>query len=400
MNIEQVSARRLIEQCSDTIRKFEEIYKQTGQKYNIFKVTDIYTDEVKICKVLTDLLNPNGNHYKGDCFLKCFIKTINKKMPSPLRIDTGNAHVKKEYSTDKNRRIDIVIEDRNIFIPIEVKIHAGDQKNQIPHYADFSRFKNKNKNKNVPVIYLTIEGNSPSNASEGEFVPISYKHDILEWLNNCLRDPDVEKAKPVYEVLKQLIASIKLFCGISEDEEMEKEIESLISQSEDSLRAAIAIKQAVESFDQRVRDLFSTKILERLQKCFPEAKWSEGGGWNYIYLPVKDGKYILYINYNWRKMGIEIKTKKNVNLNEKNALHKKMSELTGITGENRKNYAWYSVKFSYPNFPDSFNIDNDLYSYKLYKEYSKNSAKVVNSIVNIINDINNINKPLYHRMPD
>ena len=115
----------LLEQCSTTIKRFDESYKQTGGKYNIFRVTDIFKDEVKTCKVIGDLLNPNGSHYRGDYFLKCFIELINEKISSPLVIDTNNAQVKNEYLTDLNRRIDIVIEDGNIFIPIEVKIYAG-----------------------------------------------------------------------------------------------------------------------------------------------------------------------------------------------------------------------------------------------------------------------------------
>jgi len=162
-NLIQKSA-TLIEHCSDTIKKFEEFYSQSGQKYNIFKIADINTDEVKTCKVLTDLLNVNGKHCKGDLFLRQFIEIVNKETQSPFVVDTKKARVKNEYSTDIGRRIDIVIEDGNIFIPIEVKIFAGDQDKQVSHYAEFSRLKNKNKN--VPVIYLTKAILLPTQAKE------------------------------------------------------------------------------------------------------------------------------------------------------------------------------------------------------------------------------------------
>jgi hypothetical protein len=382
----------LLEQCSTTIKRFNESYKQTGGKYNIFKVTGISTDEVKTCKIIGDLLNPKGDHYKGDCFLKYFIDIINEKMPSPLILDTNNAQVKNEYLTDLNRRIDIVIEDGNIFLPIEVKIFAGDQEKQVSHYAEFSRIKNKNKN--VPVIYLTIEGNPPSNANEGEYIPISFRNHILKWLNKCLRNADVEQAKPVFEVLKQLIASIKSMCGISEDEKMEKAIQGLITQSEDNVNAALAIKQAVDSLlseaNKSAWELFSTKIISQIQKTFPDAccDVDEGDNWYYLFIPIKNGKYLFGLNYDWCKIYIQVdESNKNLNPNEINALHKKMTELTGKPSKDWKDFIWANDKYSYPRFS---NIEPELYFYKLHKDYLENTTEVVNMILSIANELNKV----------
>ena len=383
------TAAALLEHCSGTVKEFEKNYIQTGQKYNIFKITGLYKDEVKICKVLADLLDPHGSHYKGDYFLLRFIETINEKMPSPLIVSTKNARVRTQYSTDNNRFIDIAIEDGNIFIPIEVKINAGDQENQVSDYYKFSC--KKNKNKNIPVVYLTIDGKSPSDAKENEFAAVSFKHDILKWLNNCLKNPEVEEAKPVFEVLKQLILSVKLICGILEDEKMEKAIVSLVAQSEDSIKAAIAIKQAVESFDNLMWELFKTKILDSLKKHIPDAEYLEGSGWCYINLPIKNknGQYALQINYDWVKMCVQISgTIKSAKQSEKNALNKIMTELTGTDGEIWDNsYVWGTEKFSYPPFSDIDDVD--LYCYKLYKEYSENTTEAVNTILKFVNALNN-----------
>jgi len=379
----------LLEHCSGTIKKFEEFYSQSGQKYNIFKIADINNDEVKTCKVLTDLLSVNGKHCKGDLFLRQFIEIVNKETQSPFVVDTKKARVKNEYSTDIGRRIDIVIEDGNIFIPIEVKIFAGDQDKQVSHYAEFSRLRNKNKN--IPVIYLTIEGHPPSNASKGEYITISWKEHILKWLNICLRNTEVEKSKPVFEVLKQLILSIKSFCGVSEDEKMENAIQSLVTQSDDNLKAAMAVKHAVDALiieaDDNSWKLFSTKILSQIQKTVPDAECPEPiEDWYYMNIPIRNGRYYFELNYNWGKLCIQ-RSESNTkgDLKEERALHKKMTDLTGIPSKDWEGFIWVSDKFTYPRF---LNIEPELYSYELNKEYSGNMTEVVKLILNYINELN------------
>ena len=380
----------ILEQCSSTIKRFDESYKQTGEKYNIFKVTNIFTDEVKICKVIGDLLNPKGSHYKGDYFLKYFIETINKKTSVPFAFNLNNVQVKNEYPTDINRRIDIVIEDGSTFLPIEVKIYAGDQENQVSHYAEFSRLKNRGKN--IPVLYLTIEGKEPSNAKTGEYIPISFKNDILKWLNNCLRNNEIEKAIPVFEILKQLIASIKSFCGFSEDDKMEKAILELVTQSEDNIKAAMAITKAFESLlfeiDDNSWELFSTKMLSQIQKAVPDAESNVDDGWHYINIPIRNGRYYFELNYNWDKLCIQRSdSNKKGDLKEEKALHNKLTELTGMPGKDSDGFIWYSDKYTYPPF---VNIEPDLYFYRLNKEYLENTTEVVNLILNFVNELNKV----------
>ena len=61
--------------------------------------------------------------------------------------------VTTEYAIDENRRIDIVLDDGNIFIPIEVKIYAGEQEQQLADYAAFSRRMNTGVGF-IPVIFF------------------------------------------------------------------------------------------------------------------------------------------------------------------------------------------------------------------------------------------------------
>ena len=375
----------LLEQCSAVLKGFENNDVQTGRKYNIFKITYINEKEVIMCRVLADLLNPKGRHYRGDTYLKYFVEIINEKLKTPLGLDTKNARVSTEYSTDTKRRIDIVIEDGKIFIPIEVKIYAGDQENQVPDYAKFSSLKNVNRN--IPVLYLTINGKNPNNANANEYINISFETDILKWLNKCLKNSDTEKTVPIREILKQLIEAIKSICGKSEDENMKNAINQLIIKSDDNIKAAIAIYEAIESLDDQTYDSFKNKVLVQLQKIIADASWKEDG-WSQIIVPIKNNKYTLAINYNWWEIGIWIDENiKNNDTKEINSLFKKMDELTGVKGnEWEDGCIWGSDEVVHPGLS---NVEEELYPYKLYKQYTENTADVVNTIVKMVNELNN-----------
>jgi len=376
----------MLEQCSKIIKDFEANYIHTGQKYNIFKAAGICENERIICRIIADLLNPEGDHYKGCAFLNLFIEVINEKLIEPLAVNTENTRVYTEYGTDLNRRIDIVIEDENVFIPIEVKVNARDQENQISHYAGFSR--KKNKKNYIPVFYLTIDRNDPENAKKDEYIPISFKNEILKWLNKCVKINDVEYAKPVFEILKQFTGSIKSLYGISGDEKMEKAIEQIIFQSEDSVNAAINIRNSLDLLDDQVSEIFKDKILQQLKKHIPNAKWmldSNGSKWNYIDMPFKNGKYLFAVSCNWQ---ITVWSENKISKAFDKSVYEKMTALTNAVDEKwDDNYVWASSKVPYLGNPG---LNEYLFMYRLYKQYSEHTSEVVDSIIKIYNELNNI----------
>jgi hypothetical protein len=95
--------KHFLKQCLDIQKKFQETDKETGQAYNIFKITGIYYKEVIMCRVIANLLNPKGSHHKGDIYLKLFIDTLPEDpcFNDYRKLDTEKAHVGKEYHTDR-----------------------------------------------------------------------------------------------------------------------------------------------------------------------------------------------------------------------------------------------------------------------------------------------------------
>ncbi|MDR1352810.1 MAG: PD-(D/E)XK nuclease family protein [Treponema sp.] len=325
------TAGQLLADVSGIIKEYEAKWQKTGEKYNIFKVADIAHKEVIMCRVLADLLNPQGKHCQGSRYLRLFWETIAPKLPEKLPLDIEHTKVTAEYVINENRRIDIALKDGKVFVPIEAKIWAGDQPRQVADYFAFA--KTKNKDVHVPVLYLTVDGHEPSDfskagVSKNDYVLLSFKQDILAWLEACARENATEAVVPVRENLKQLIAAIKSLCGKSEDAEMEDAIFKLVTQSDDSVRAALAISGAMD-FDRRALDAFKGPVTELVGKACADTEYLEEEGWYYLNVPIKGGRYWFEMNYLWDKACVQAANAADAAGAEGKALYEKMSELFG-----------------------------------------------------------------------
>lgn len=174
------------------------------------------------------LLNPCGEHYQDDLFLKLFLDSISLKKWFG---DTNNAEVYKEY-----KNIDIYITNNNKHIIIENKIWARDQDRQIERYIEAiakeqslesslessdidsnddmksseiesSESETKQVNKayeNIAVLYLTPDAKDPTQQSLGKweiqgdylinennqvrYKAISYNNEMIDWLDSALNE--------------------------------------------------------------------------------------------------------------------------------------------------------------------------------------------------------------------
>jgi hypothetical protein len=381
------NAARLLDGVTEIIKRYEERWRKTGEKYNLFKVAGIARDEVIMCRVLADLLNPQGKHYQGSRYLKLFWETI--KLPGGLSLDVEHTKVTVEYVTNENRRIDIVMEDGKVFMPIEVKIGAPDLLRQLADYFDFAKPKNKG---HVPVIYLTVDGHEPSDLSKADldkddYVCISFKNEILVWLEACARESATEAAVPVRENLKQLIAAIKSLCGKSEDAEMEDEIFKLVTTNDDTVRTALAIRSALD-FDGKARAAFEEAVLPLVNKEYPDAGWDEDDGWYYISIPIDGGKYCLEVNYDWKSFHIAPanNTKRDSKIEEQ--MGKEMASYTNHKNGNDDGgifSLWGTNRYPGLEFGDK-----EWYFYKLYREYTERPQEAANRIIAIANTLESV----------
>ena len=233
-------------------KKYETIYKSTGEYFDIFSITNTSTKEVAVCRVLYELLNPNGSHCQGDLYLRAFVKSVLGLSFSDD--EYKNANVYREYPLFNNRRIDLAVEIKGkYFIPIEVKIYADDLYNQCYDYLKRAI--------NADLYYLTLDGHSPAKDRAGDLKKcedadennpdyervscISFAADIINWLEECLQMPETIKLAPVREVLQQFIRTLKTITNQLGDEQM-NEMVRMLSNSEENMRNAKAIVDVFE----------------------------------------------------------------------------------------------------------------------------------------------------------
>ena len=256
---------------------------ERGESFNIFNDLGFMSDEVHLHSMfLTNLLNPKGSHGQRGKFLEAFLKMLQKSFPAisadSLELDTTIASVEVEkyigrQTDSEGGRIDIYLTDGKHSIIIENKIYAGDQHHQMLRYWNYGMSqKGDDTEKSFVLIYLTLDGCSPSKESLGEYlkendiVCLSYKSDIRGWLDRCV---ELASRTPlVRETINQYISTIDILTNnVMEDN---KELLDILCK-EENLDAVFDIIDSKENlinhiindeFIPKLKDLAEDKGLE------------------------------------------------------------------------------------------------------------------------------------------
>lgn len=223
----------------------EEEKRARGENFNVFSILGIETREFYICKMLGALLSPQGAHEAGEIFLEKFLEDVLNESA----IGAETSIVRCEDATKERRRIDLTIEIDGKIIPIEAKIHAGDQGHQLADY--FEEIKNR-KGACGYICYLTKDGRKPSRNSmtstsgntilkETQIKRLSWKDDIVPWLEDCVALETVQGKTMVQANIWQLINTIRGW-----DNAMELQFKNIVN-SDDRLDSALGIWQMVNA---------------------------------------------------------------------------------------------------------------------------------------------------------
>lgn len=296
LNQVRIVSRKIKEQRKE---KFER-----GENYNIFNDLGFMSDEVHLHSMfLANLLNPKGSHGQRGKFLEAFLKMPQKSFPAisadSLVLDTAITSVKvEEYigrQTDsEGGRIDIYLTDGKHSIIIENKIYAGDQHHQMLRYWNYGMSqKGDDTEKSFVLIYLTLDGCSPSKESLGEdlkendIVCLSYKNDIRGWLDRCV---ELASRTPlVRETINQYISTIDILTNnVMEDN---KELLDILCKEENldaiydiANNKNIVVNRIInEVFIPKLRDLAESKGLTMGDNCtenWMEESWAGASFYN------------------------------------------------------------------------------------------------------------------------
>ena len=277
---------------------------ERGENFNIFNDLGFMSDEVHLHSMfLANLLNPKGSHGQRGKFLEAFLKMLQKSFPAisadSLELDTAIASVGVEkyigrQTDSEGGRIDIYLTDGKHSIIIENKIYAVDQYHQMLRYWNYGMSqKGDDTEKSFVLIYLTLDGCSPSKDSLGEdlkendIVCLSYKSDIRGWLDRCV---ELASRTPlVRETINQYISTIDILTNnVMEDN---KELLDILSKEEnlDAIYDIANNKNIVvnrfinEVFIPKLRDLAESKGLTMGDNCtenWMEESWAGASFYN------------------------------------------------------------------------------------------------------------------------
>jgi hypothetical protein len=236
-----------------------------GDSFNIFRILKVESSEVRLHSAfLASLLNPKESHGQKDAFLKLFLKYFGFKEQG-FNSDNCKVEVEKHIGfTTKDGttggRIDIALtDDQGRQILIENSIYAGDQNNLLQRYYHYSP--------EAELFYLTLGGKMPAEHSCAElesnkhFKCLSYKSDILNWLEECQKEATILPI--VKEAIAQYINLIKYLTNQTADNSLQKELDQLIKAN---LESAFIISNGLDLATKTIFEEFSESIEELCRK--------------------------------------------------------------------------------------------------------------------------------------
>lgn len=280
--------KNLLDNVQNLIVHYKKVSQLTGENFNVFKILKLEASEVRLHSAfIAELLNPKGSHGQGDVFLRLFKDLFCFKGND---LDTANCIVETEKHTGlisksgtEGGRIDILITDANDNrIIIENKIYAGDQKNQLLRYYNFS--------KEADLIYLTLGGKEPESLSRGELTGdqhykcYSYKIDIINWLEACRKESAM---LPILrESITQYINLLKYLTNQAANHNMEKELQQmLVSNLEASFLIANNLDKALGGILNSFVDDLTNALEARGLVCTSNINLDKNFTGLYIYKP-------------------------------------------------------------------------------------------------------------------
>jgi Holliday junction resolvase-like predicted endonuclease len=245
---EEQKTQNLLDNVGLITKKYDDIAKITGEKFNIFSIMSMESNErYTHSAIIGELLNPKGSHGQGSVFLKLFFNEI-IQLKAISNFDFDNVKILIEqyigsinHDFTQGGFIDIVIKDDNNVVVIENKIHAPDQKNQLLRY--------KNHYKKCVLLYLNLFGDDASEGSrvnlklDLDYHIITYNHHIKNWLENCFKEAANQPI--VRETIKQYLNSVKKLTNQTINSDMSNEIVNLILKNNDNLENANQIANSL-----------------------------------------------------------------------------------------------------------------------------------------------------------
>ncbi|QYR56015.1 PD-(D/E)XK nuclease family protein [Fusobacterium hwasookii] len=265
----------------EAYEKSKDYLYEDSSRYNLLSIIEKDRDEAHIhSKIIYNLLSQNWEKKDKETFLTLFLKEIGIEDENIYDKNWEVSREKEYILGEKKARPDFVIESQYYIYIIEMKIDAKDQPEQLKNYKKIAEGEKKRKNKKeYKLFYLTLDGHNASKKSIGEeenleenqkveYTNISFKEEILNWLENCLKL--VEGKENKLACINQYIASINKILG-----EKEIKIKDNILKSSEDIKNAIVIYEKLNENLQKVLKNFFEELNKKLNDITPKPIYNE-----------------------------------------------------------------------------------------------------------------------------
>ena len=329
--------------------------KQLAPTFSVFDY--IYTDEMMLSRIISDLLNPKGKHAQGSIFLSLFFNLLNFPSDwSELNLEQATITIELEKITKNGRRMDIYInihsEGKNYGICIENKPFAADSTNQLNDYAIEMERLNKKK---WHIVYLSGYAQKPSENSiplnklnewiqEKKYSQINFSS-LHDWLKKCMAESQNDHVNHFLKAFQNYI--LNKFVGVNDMSEQESIVNITLSSAQ-NIQAAFEVFSAKDAIQDALVRNFQSQLTHAAKSKgwitegdFSREHWT---GVNFFY--AKNHKFsfkVEFHHYNYRGffLGI-VKSDKNSNCLEiSQKIYLIVSEL--FPHEKVKNSDWWAA---------------------------------------------------------
>ena len=264
----------------EAYEKSKDYLYEDSSRFNLLSIIEKDRDEAHVhSKVIYSLLSQNWGKKDKETFLTLFLKEIGIE-EEIIYNKTWEVTREKAFDLDTIKgRLDFEIKSKDYIYIIEMKIDAGDQPEQLMRYQKFA----KEQHKKYKIFYLTLDGHNASKKSIGEeenleenqkveYINISFKEEILNWLGNCLKLVEGKENKSA--CINQYIASINKILG-----EKNTKIKDNILKSSEDIKNAITIYKKLNENLQKVLESFfeelNKKLKNKLKDITPKPIYNE-----------------------------------------------------------------------------------------------------------------------------
>lgn len=270
---------RLLDSFSDRYKK-----GKVELPYHINLIDELHANENAHTRILLKLLQFN---YLGNYpILRSFFDLMEQKMERKFKV----GEIKHPKIRFNQENIDGLIEESEYVVIIENKIHGAiDQEKQIDRYVEIAR-KHCLKEDKIFVIYLTTNGAKEvlersfdkaktllgytDRQNTGRFVPMSYRMDILPWLEQVVLPGCMLKDEYLISALQQYIDHLKGMFDLRNEERImtEKildEVLGLQGSLADKMKQLIDYKERIDKLSSGL-ELYCIKMLSSVKESLKE----------------------------------------------------------------------------------------------------------------------------------